>query len=505
MVYASAGYDDGPAMARRRRKSYGGASLRRRRSSGVAIVDRALRWYHETVRGLPPPLPLEGHPLTVAGCDTSPCSCAERLDEVCPCGYDPLLAGVNMCEHCRRRVRINVSGQQFEIRAGLLSRHPSTLLGDAARRQRYYDRRRDELFFDRHRPSFEAVFAYYQYGGRLRRPTNVPDDVFLAELEFYELEHGAVDDYRRAEGYTTDEAPLPTNKVLRRLWLLFEYPETSRAAYVVAVVSVLMTLVSIVLFCIETLPVYALTHCVKDEVPNFLDPFFVIETVCTAWFTIEVAVRFVASPSKLRFWRDFKNIVDVTAIVPYYVTFINHSLLRRQGALRLLWQRWSALRLDYVTLINVVSTMSCLSAKSSASLAFLRVIRLVRVLKLTKHSVGLQVLIMTVRASSEELGLFLVILLVCMVVYSSIIYYAEFGVEGSQINSIPDAFWWAIITMTTVGYGDKVPVGYAGKLIGAACAITGVLTLSMPVPIITGHFNRFYSHKTGRTRHRVTA
>ena len=74
---------------------------------------------------------------------------------------------------------------------------------------------------------------------------------------------------------------------------------------------------------------------------------------------------------------------------------------------------------------------------------------------------------MTVRASSEELGLFLVILLVCMLVYSSIIYYeassrgsisvhssiiyyAELGVDGSQIRSIPDAFWWAIITMTTV-------------------------------------------------------
>lgn len=185
MVYASAGIEDGPVSGRRRRRSYGGASMRRRRSSGVAIVDRALRWYDETVRGLPPPLPLDGRPLTAVGGggDRSPCSCLDRLDEVCPCGYDPLLAGVSTCERCRRRVRINVSGQQFEIRAGLLSRHPSTLLGDVSRRQRYYDRRRDELFFDRHRPSFEAVFAYYQYGGRLRRPSNVPDDVFLAELE----------------------------------------------------------------------------------------------------------------------------------------------------------------------------------------------------------------------------------------------------------------------------------------------------------------------------------
>ena len=70
----------------------------------------------------------------------------------------------------------------------------------------------------------------------------------------------------------------------------------------------------------------------------------------------------MSCPGKLRFWKDFKNVVDVMAIVPYYVT-----------------------------LFNVLSTMSCASAKSSASLAFLRVIRLVRIFKLTKHSVGLQV------------------------------------------------------------------------------------------------------------------
>ena len=63
------------------------------------------------------------------------------------------------------------------------------------------------------------------------------------------------------------------------LWLLFEYPESSTAAYVIAVTSVIMTLVSIVLFCVETLPIFATTHCVGEEAPNFLDPFFIIETV----------------------------------------------------------------------------------------------------------------------------------------------------------------------------------------------------------------------------------
>ena len=380
---------------------------------------------------------------------------------------------VHDCKACGcERIRINVSGQHFETRVGLLNQHPDTLLGNQKKRQKFYDRTRDEFFIDRHRPTFEAVFAYYQYGGRLKRPHNVPDDIFLEELDFYELERDVIEEYKRNEGYVHEEVILPQNKCMKHIWMLFEYPETSVLAFIIAVVSVIMTVTSIVLFCVETLPVFAMSHCVKDEAPNFLDPFFVIETICTAWFTIEVIIRFVVCPSKLGFWKDFKNIVDVTAIIPYYVTFF-----------------------------NVISTMSCASAKSSASLAFLRVIRLVRVFKLTKHSVGLQVLILTFKASLEGLGLFLVALVVCLLVFSSAIYYAEFGSDDSQIHSIPDAFWWAIITMTTVGYGDKVPVGLFGKIIGAVCALVGVLTLAIPVPIITGNFNRFYSHKTGRGRH----
>ena len=170
--------------------------------------------------------------------------------------------------------------------------------------------------------------------------------------------------------------------------------------------------------------------------------------------------------------QDVKNLVDLAAIVPYYVT-----------------------------LINVLISWSCSGAKNSASLAFLRVIRLIRVFKLTKHSSGLQVLVLTFRASIEGLGLFLVALVVCILVFSSTIYYVEVGQKNSEIHSIPDAFWWAVITMCTVGYGDKVPKGTLGKIVGSVCALAGVLTLAIPVPIITENFNKFYSHKTGRGRH----
>ena len=370
------------------------------------------------------------------------------------------------------RVRINVSGEIFEIHTSLLDTHPQTLLGNPSKCKRFFDHNRKELFFDRHRPSFESIFFYFQYGGLIRRPYHVPNDIFLEELLFFELESEIIDEYKRAEGYSTEEVQLPSNATSRFVWRLFEYPDTSHTAFLVALLSVIMTVVSIVLFCIETLPMFANTHCVSDEAPNFTDPFFVLETSCTLWFTVELIARFFSCPSKIIFLKDLKNLIDMAAIMPYYIT-----------------------------LTNVLISMSCSSAKSSASLSFLRVIRLVRVFKLTKHSVGLQILLMTFRASLEGLGLFLVALMVSLLVFSSAIYYAELGHAHSQMHSIPDAFWWAIITMTTVGYGDKVPVGALGKLIGAACAVTGVLTLAIPVPIITGHFNRFYAHKTGRGRH----
>lgn len=66
-----------------------------------------------------------------------------------------------------------------------------------------------------------------------------------------------------------------------------------------------------------------------------------------------------------------------------------------------------------------------------------------------------------------------------------------------QLTSIPGAFWWAIVTMTTVGYGDVTPVGVWGKLVGTMCVIAGVLTIALPVPVVVANFNNFYRHGSG--------
>lgn len=201
------------------------------------------------------------------------------------------------------------------------------------------------------------------------------------------------------------------------------------------------------------------------------DPFFVIETICVIWFTFELSMRFGSCPSKLHFYRNALNFIDLIAIVPYFVTLVT-------------------------ILFGSEST------SQTMSLTILRVIRLVRVFrifKLSRHSKGLQILGRTLHASMRELALLVFFLFIGVVLFSSAVYFAEQDEATTDFKSIPGAFWWAIITMTTVGYGDMKPVGLWGKLVGSLCAIAGVLTIALPVPVIVSNFNYFY-HRCVRAR-----
>ncbi|KAI4499620.1 hypothetical protein M0802_005190 [Mischocyttarus mexicanus] len=428
--------------------------------------------------------------------------------------FEPIPHDHDFCE----RVVINVSGLRFETQLRTLNQFPDTLLGDPARRLRYFDPLRNEYFFDRNRPSFDAILYYYQSGGRLRRPVNVPLDVFSEEIKFYELGELATNKFRYGsredEGFIKEEEkPLPSHEFQKKVWLLFEYPESSQGARVVAIISVFVILLSIVIFCLETLPEFKHykvfntttngTKIEEDEVPDITDPFFLIETICIIWFTFELSVRFLACPNKFNFFRDVMNIIDIIAIIPYFITLA--TVVAEEE--------------DTLNLPKAPVSPQDKSTNQAMSLAILRVIRLVRVFrifKLSRHSKGLQILGRTLKASMRELGLLIFFLFIGVVLFSSAVYFAEVGKHNSQFKSIPDAFWWAVVTMTTVGYGDMRyratggnkptepvfsslhcrPVGVWGKIVGSLCAIAGVLTIALPVPVIVSNFNYFYHRET---------
>jgi hypothetical protein len=82
-------------------------------------------------------------------------------------------------------------------------------------------------------------------------------------------------------------------------------------------------------------------------------------------------------------------------------------------------------------------------------------------------------------------------------------FYAEKGMDGTTFTSIPAAFWYTIVTMTTLGYGDMVPKTIAGKLFGSVCSLSGVLVIALPVPVIVSNFGRIYSQSQRQDKRRA--
>ncbi|XP_062247079.1 potassium voltage-gated channel subfamily A member 10 isoform X2 [Platichthys flesus] len=410
-----------------------------------------------------------------------------RLAKEC---CEDLFADKPGLDNGEQKVIINIAGLRFETQFKTLDQFPETLLGDPLKRMEYFDPMRNEYFFDRNRPSFDGILYYYQSGGKIRRPANVPLDVFADEIVFYELGTEALEQFREDEGFIKDvDIPLPSNDMFKQFWLLFEYPESSNAARGVALVSVFVIVISIIIFCMETLPEFrddsdpvvptALqpfnqsrgnTAPPDTKTTTFSDPFFIIETACISWFFFELLVRFLVCPSKKEFFHNIMNIIDIISIIPYFVTVITEMI-----------------------------TTPEVNSGQNMSLAILRIIRLVRVFrifKLSRHSKGLQILGQTLKASMRELGLLIFFLFIGVILFSSAIYFAEVDEPNTQFVSIPDGFWWAVVTMTTVGYGDMCPITLGGKMVGTLCAIAGVLTIALPVPVIVSNFNYFYHRET---------
>ena len=189
----------------------------------------------------------------------------------------------------------------------------------------------------------------------------------------------------------------------------------------------------------------------------------IIDLVCVFFFTVEFLTRLVFCPKKLRFCRSLQNIIDFVAIVPDYVEFIILAVnpSGRQG-------------LAVVEFIFI-----------------LRMLRLCRIFRLIRHVPGLWILLYTLKASFNELLLMFVFLLIGMVVFASLVHFAE---PDEKFNNIPVGFWWAVVTMTTVGYGDMAPKSAFGYVIGSICAISGLLMIAFTVPIIVSNFVLYYTH-----------
>jgi len=176
---------------------------------------------------------------------------------------------------------------------------------------------------------------------------------------------------------------------------------------------------------------------------------FTVEYVLRVWACVEAEEYDGAVAGRFRFARSFYAIIDLAAIAPFYISF-------------------------------------------GLDLRFARVLRLLRVFRMVKAARYFSALRMfgeVARSKREEITVSLALLGMLTVVTSSLMYYAERAAQPEVFSSIPDAIWWSVVTVTTVGYGNATPVTVPGQILGGLVAVLGAGMGALPAGFLASGFS----------------
>lgn len=197
-----------------------------------------------------------------------------------------------------------------------------------------------------------------------------------------------------------------------------------------------LILLSVITFSIETIP------NLKPRTKVILQ---VVEWFSVIVFTLEYLLRIYVADRKLKFVFSFFGIIDLLAILPFYLSF----------------------------------------GVDLRSLRALRFLRLFRILKLVRYNRAMNHFTTAIKSAKEEIFLFIFITLI-LIYFSAVgIYYFENQAQPEHFSSIFDSLWWAIITLTTVGYGDVYPITVGGKVFTFFILMIGLGIVAIPTGIIS--------------------
>lgn len=197
----------------------------------------------------------------------------------------------------------------------------------------------------------------------------------------------------------------------------------------------LFIFISLIAFAVETLP---------DSSKELISILNWIELISVSVFSVEYLLRIYVSKFRLKYIFSFYGIIDLLAILPFY---LNVGLDLR-------------------------------------SLRSFRIFRIFRALKIVRYNKALKRFGVAAKIVKEEVVLFLIIIMILIFIVSSGIYYFENEAQPEIFKSIPHSFWWTIVTLTTVGYGDVYPITIGGKIFTFFVLLMGVAVITVPAGLV---------------------
>ncbi|KAL4240904.1 hypothetical protein ACF0H5_001686 [Mactra antiquata] len=412
------------------------------------------------------------------------------------------------------KIRLNIGGLDFVTYEDTLKRFPESKLANLSTSADNYDDDKHEYFFDRNPVLFAFVLDAYRKG-EIHLPSDICGPTFRNELEFWELSLSHVAPCCWKALYKRDDDIKTVHKLMesykrnasmrlildyhstwrKKLWLFLEDPYSSKFAMAWVTFISILVIASTVAEIMLTLPefseefddsekhavdmvlaIYEKTNHTTTRLHS-MKPNWYLNTAtmcCQIILTFELVLSLLVCPAKKTYVCNLIRISVTLGYVAYWVSYAFENNL-------------SALNSKALVFVYVICRYGA-------------ILRLARLFYLSKGVPAFNVVGLTFSSSIPEFKILIFLLGILVCVFGYMMFATEFA-GNENMGSIFATLYWALVTLTTVGYGDIVPYTRVGHAIASLCAVCGIIVLALPVGIIASTFNKFYNFNSYVSTH----
>ncbi|XP_064643049.1 potassium voltage-gated channel subfamily C member 1-like isoform X2 [Lineus longissimus] len=405
------------------------------------------------------------------------------------------------------KIYLNVGGVRHETYLATLKNVEGTRLAKLAE---FHEKalnngvaREGEYFFDRHPGVFQTILDFYRTN-ELHCPLDVCGGVVRRELKWWGIDEGCFKTccVTQFSSFTDNEpllnrlrsqleaGPAPFGawvsdiakdaNVRVRIWTALNTPRSSLPAMIYAISAMLVVITSMIGYCLETVEKFQEIEnvtCIVDGIAQSriihsrLVPLEWVDVACSIFITLELIIKLICAPVKLRFLKSMMTILDILSLIPSLVHMI------------MFWPHIHC-NVGLTTFVNVTMMF--------------RVLRVFRIVYYMRHYGPFRVMLYSIKSAMNAMVMLVVFMAVSVIFFGALVFYAERvstheTESDNDFRDLTSGFWWAIVTLTTVGYGDLIVRTSLGYATGAVAAVSGLVMLAFVVPIISNQFTMLYN------------